>query len=505
MSEPQSFYKTGLNSAIVATLTELGYEAPTPVQAQSIPVLLQGGDLLAQAQTGTGKTAAFALPIIAQLDIALHQPQALVIAPTRELAIQVAEAFQGYARHLPDFHVTPIYGGQEYRTQLRALKRGTHVIVGTPGRIMDHLRRGTLSVKAIKTLVLDEGDEMLKMGFVDDIEWILEQIPHAHQTALFSATMPAAIQKIAKRYLKEAITIHVKPKKSAVEAIQQSYMRVSKKQKLEVLTRFLEVEDIQAAIVFVRTKTLSTELAEKIQARGYAAAALNGDMNQSSREKIIGRFKKGSLDIVVATDVAARGIDVERVSHVINFDIPCDAESYIHRIGRTGRAGRKGKAILFVAEREDRLFGDIKRAVVSSIQQVEAPSIKTIQEKRQKDLAEKVISRTKEIKKLTPHYEMIDHLMEETGLSAKDIAAAFASLVQQAKPLPTREIEAVEPDDGKRRHRASGFKKGGSSRRSSSGFKDGDSRRGRSKAGGSKPGRSSPPRSNSKKRPGKSR
>jgi ATP-dependent RNA helicase DeaD len=494
MPDSPSFNDTGLNAELIVTLEGLGYEAPTPVQAETIPVLLKGRDLLAQAQTGTGKTAAFALPIIAQLDINLHQPQALIIAPTRELAIQVAEAFQSYAKHLSGFRVTPIYGGQEYNTQLRALKRGVHVIVGTPGRVMDHLRRGTLSVKGLKTLVLDEADEMLKMGFVEDVEWILDQIPNAHQTALFSATMPAAIQKIAKRYLKDATTIQVSPKKRTVDTIVQSYMRVSKKQKLDVLTRFLEVEDIQAAIIFVRTKTLSTELAEKVQARGYAAAALNGDMNQSSREKIIARFKKGSLDIVVATDVAARGIDVERVSHVINFDIPSDAESYIHRIGRTGRAGRKGKAILFVAEREERLFSDIKRTVGSPIQQIDPPSLKAIHEKRSKDLEEKIISRVSQVKKLTPYYKMVDKLTQEANIPAKEIAAALASLMQQAKPMPTHEIEAVEPESGQRSRRSDRSKKGGSSRRQSSGFKRGEPS-----------GRGSSGRNKSKKSPDRSR
>lgn len=363
MTDTSTFKQLDLPQPILSALTELGYESPTPIQAQSIPVLLSGGDLLAQAQTGTGKTAAFALPILSHLDVSLNAPQALVIAPTRELAIQVAEAFQSYAKHLKGFHVLPIYGGQDFRGQLRALKRGVQVVVGTPGRVMDHLRRGTLSLEALTTVVLDEADEMLKMGFIEDIEWILEQIPQAHQTALFSATMPEYIKKISQRYLKDAKHLQIKPTRNAIEKIEQFYLRVKREQKLEVLTRVLEIEAVDASIIFVRTKNCSAELAEKLQARGYAAAALNGDMNQSLREKVINQLKRGALDMVVATDVAARGIDVQRITHVINYDIPHDTEAYIHRIGRTGRAGRTGKAVLFVTPREYRLLKDIERAI----------------------------------------------------------------------------------------------------------------------------------------------
>jgi len=458
MPATKPFNKLGLAPALLSSLTELGYEAPTPIQEQSIPILMEGNDLLAQAQTGTGKTAAFALPILSHLDLAMKKPQALIIAPTRELAIQVAEAFQSYAKHLNGFHVAPIYGGQAYPIQLRALKRGAHVIVGTPGRVMDHLRRGTLSVDALKTVILDEGDEMLKMGFVDDIEWILDQIPHSHQTALFSATMPSSIQKIAKRYLKDARKIHIKPKETTVDAIEQFYTRVSKNQKLDVLTRFLEVEDIQAAIIFARTKNCSAELADKLQARGYAAAALNGDMNQSLREKVIGRIKSGSLDIIVATDVAARGIDVERVSHVINFDIPHDTEAYIHRIGRTGRAGRKGKALLFVTPRENRLLNEIERAIHNPIKQIEPPSLKEMNEKRSKQLTEKVINIIAKSNKLKPYHEMVENIMEQADCAPKDISAALAYLIQQSNPLPSREIEAAEPENERRRNRSSRFK-----------------------------------------------
>lgn len=453
MSDIKPFNKLGLTPNLLSTLKELGYEQPTPIQEQSIPFLLKGDDLLAQAQTGTGKTAAFALPILSHIDIKLKQPQALIIAPTRELAIQVAEAFQSYAKNLKGFHVAPIYGGQAYDIQLRALKRGAHVIVGTPGRVMDHLRRGTLKMDAIKTLVLDEADEMLRMGFVDDVEWILEQIPHAHQTALFSATMPASIQSIAKRYLKDAQKIRIKPTKNTVAAIEQFYTRASRNQKLDVLTRFLEVEKIEAAIIFTRTKNNSAEVAERLQARGYAAAALNGDMSQSLREKVIGRMKKNTLDIIVATDVAARGIDIDRITHVINYDIPHDVEAYIHRIGRTGRAGRKGTALLFVAPREDRLLKDIERAIHTTITEVEPPSQEEMNEIRSKQLAEKVMGVVTKSKKLKSHFQMVDMVMEETRCSPREVAAALSYLIQQKNP--TNEIPTAEAEPESRRHKSS--------------------------------------------------
>jgi len=452
MSNPSPFHKLGLSKPLLTALSELGYEAPTPIQEQSIPVLIQGGDLLAQAQTGTGKTAAFALPILTKIDLALQKPQALIIAPTRELAIQVAEALQSYGKHLSGFHVAPIYGGQDYRIQLRALQRGTHVIVGTPGRVMDHLRRGTMTLESLNTVVLDEADEMLKMGFIDDIEWILEQIKQSHQTALFSATMPTRIQKISKRYLKDAKKIQIETKTATVDATEQYYLRVSRKQKLEVLTRLLEVEDVQAAIIFTRTKTMSQELADKLQARGYNAAALNGDMNQSQRERVIGQIKRGQLDIIVATDVAARGIDVESVTHVINYDIPCDAESYIHRIGRTGRAGRKGKALLFVAPREDRLLNDIERTIHKKITQIEPPTIQQLNEARSKQLAAKVIHAAQKQKKLQPYYDMVDLIKSQSDYNSHDIAAALAYLMHQSSPISSQEIEySPEPEFTERR------------------------------------------------------
>lgn len=442
------FKQLGLDQKLLACLTQLGYETPTAVQAEAIPLLLEGSDVLAQAQTGTGKTAAFALPILSKLDITITSPQALVIAPTRELAIQVSEAFQRYATHLPGFHVTPIYGGQRYDIQLKALKRGSHVVVGTPGRIMDHLRRGTLTTTTLKTMVLDEADEMLKMGFLEDIEWILTQIKGEYQAALFSATIPEPIHRIVKRYFKNANKIAIKQQATLNTAIEQFYMCVSNKQKLEALTRYLEMEDLQATIIFTRTKNTSNELAEKLLARGYAVAALNGDMNQSIREKVISQLKSGKLDIVVATDVAARGIDVSRVSHVINYDIPHDTESYIHRIGRTGRAGRQGRALLFVSPREQRLLNDIERAAKVTITQLEPPSLQQMNKKRNKQLTEKVIEVLTNTKSLEQQLDVIDSIREQTDADIDKIAAALLRIIQQAKPLPSHDIEsaAAEPE-----------------------------------------------------------
>lgn len=460
MLKISTFKNLGLNKALLSALTELGYETPTTVQEQSIPIILEGSDLLSQAQTGTGKTAAFALPVLHKLDLSIRAPQVLVITPTRELAIQVAEAFQSYAKHMKDFHVAPIYGGQDYQTQLRALKRGPQVIVGTPGRIMDHMRRGSLSLDALKTVILDEADEMLRMGFVDDIEWILGQTKDSHQTALFSATMPAAIQKIAKRYLKDAKMVKTKDEQRTVDNIEQSYMCVSRDHKLDGLTRYLEVEDTQAVIIFVRTKTYSTELAEKLQARGYAAAAMNGDMNQNMREKTINRFKKGGLDIVIATDVAARGIDVDRVSHVVNFDIPYDLEPYIHRIGRTGRAGRKGKALLIVTPRERRLLSDLERGLNQKIKKIEPPSLAEMTVKRSQQLAAQVIGLATKSKKILPYQKMVEEIIAQGECSAEDVAASLAYLLQQANPLPSDDDlkvseEVYTPASRKKRRRRS--------------------------------------------------
>lgn len=436
-----SFEDLTISPALLETIKEIGYETPSPIQAACIPYLLEGRDLIGQAQTGTGKTAAFALPILNRIDISRRVPQALVLTPTRELAIQVAEAFQTYARHLEGFHILPVYGGQGMSQQLRQLARGVHVIVGTPGRIMDHLRRETLNLNQLSTLVLDEGDEMLRMGFIEDVEWILEHTPAERQTALFSATMPYAIRKIAERYLHNPAEIKIQAKTATVEAINQQYWLVSGLQKLDALTRILDADDIDAMIIFVRTKTETVELAEKLEARGYEAAALNGDMTQVLREKVVDRLKKGSLDIVIATDVAARGLDVERITHVVNYDIPYDTEVYIHRIGRTGRAGRKGTAILFVSPRERRLLRAIEQATRQPIQQMRLPTLQDIADRRTEQFKTQLVEAlsSEEI----PFYRgLIDKWIAEDVADPLDIAAAIAHLMHRERPLTAPD----EPD-----------------------------------------------------------
>ena len=436
MSTPvESFAELGLSEGLLKTLSEVGYETPSPIQAQCIPVLLEGRDLIGQAQTGTGKTAAFALPLMEQIDVKLTKPQALVLTPTRELAIQVAEALQSYARHLPGFHVLPIYGGQSYTIQLKQLSRGAHVIVGTPGRVMDHLERKTLNLDHLKTMVLDEADEMLRMGFIDDVEWILERTPAQHQTALFSATMPEQIRRVAQKYLVEPREIKIKSATATVAAIRQVYWQVSGMHKLDALTRILEVEDnFDAAIIFVRTKNSTVELADKLAARGYAAAALNGDLNQQMRERVIEQLKSGALDIVVATDVAARGIDVPRVSHVVNYDIPYDTEAYVHRIGRTGRAGRTGNAILFVAPREVSMLRSIERATRSPIAPLTLPSRADVTNKRVADFKAGVVE-VLNAEGLDFFANIVSQIAEEQNVGAEEVAAALAMMAQKGKPL----------------------------------------------------------------------
>jgi ATP-dependent RNA helicase DeaD len=431
----ESFADLGLSDVLLQALAQIGYETPSPIQAQCIPILLDGHDILGMAQTGTGKTAAFALPLLEKIDIKIAKPQALILTPTRELAIQVAEALQSYAHNLPGFHVLPIYGGQSYTIQLKQLARGAHIIVGTPGRVMDHLERKTLNLDNLKTLVLDEADEMLRMGFIDDVEWILEHTPAEHQTALFSATMPEQIRRVAQKYLVEPREIKIKSATATVAAIRQVYWQVSGLHKLDALTRILEVEeDFDAAIIFVRTKTATVELADKLSARGYAAAALNGDLNQQMRERVIDQLKSGALDIVIATDVAARGIDVPRVSHVINYDIPYDTEAYVHRIGRTGRAGRNGNAILFVAPREIRMLRTIERATRQPIAPLTLPSRADVTNKRVAGFKEKV-AEVLNAEGLDFFANIVSQIAEEQNVSAEEVAAALAMMAQQNKPL----------------------------------------------------------------------
>ncbi|TYC56130.1 DEAD/DEAH box helicase [Zoogloea oleivorans] len=438
----ERFDQLDLQAPLLAALTEIGYETPSPIQAACIPLLLAGNDILGEAQTGTGKTAAFALPALDKVDLSKRNPQVLVLAPTRELAIQVAEAFQRYASKMPGFHVLPIYGGQSMVVQLRQLSRGAHVIVGTPGRVMDHMERKSLNLDSITTLILDEADEMLRMGFIDDVEWILERIPAERQTALFSATMPDAIRRVAHRYLRDPKEVKIKSATTTVSTIRQRFLQIAGPHKLDALTRILEVEDeFDAAIVFVRTKTATVELAEKLEARGYAAACLNGDMTQQLRERVIEQLKNKTLDIVVATDVAARGIDVPRVSHVINYDIPYDTEAYVHRIGRTGRAGRTGNAILFVAPRENHLLRQIERATRQPIEALKLPSREAVADKRVASFRQQV-SEVLESQDLAFFLDVIAGMEENNDSDIREIAAALAYLAQKDRPLQM-------PDSGK--------------------------------------------------------
>ena len=447
-----TFADLPLSDVVLQAVLDVGYENPSPIQAQSIPHLLDGRDLLGLAQTGTGKTAAFALPLLSKIDLSQRDPQVLVLTPTRELAIQVAEAFQRYARHMRGFHVLPVYGGQDMRGQLRGLQRGTHVIVGTPGRVMDHLRRESLKLDNLKTVVLDEADEMLRMGFVDDIEWIMEHTPEQRQVALFSATMPYQIRKIADTHLKNPATIEIKAKTATVDTIMQKVCMVNGFHKLDALTRILEVEPFDAMIIFVRTKTATVELAEKLEARGFAAAALNGDMSQALREKVVDRLKKRSLDILIATDVAARGLDVERVSHVVNYDIPYDTEAYVHRIGRTGRAGREGTAILFATHRERRMLRAIESATRQRIDTMTLPSMSDVRDIRIKQFKESLLKALEMGDKLSIFRDIVNEMIAEQGLDHKDIAAALCYLAQKERPFPN----AKEPDNFRREGRERG-------------------------------------------------
>ena len=432
----------GLAPPLLAALADVGYESPSPIQAACIPVMLEGHDLLGQAQTGTGKTAAFALPILSTIDLARREPQALVMVPTRELAIQVAEAFQKYAAHMPGFHVLPIYGGQSYTPQLNALNRGTHVIVGTPGRITDHLERGSVSFAALRVVVLDEADEMLQMGFVDAIEAILAQLPPQRQLVLFSATMAAGVRRIARRHQRAPRELTIRSKTATAANIRQRYWLVAGMHKLDALTRILEVEPFDAMLVFARTKQATVELAEKLEARGFAAAALNGDILQAQRERTVAALKSGAVDILVATDVAARGLDVDRISHVVNFDVPYDSESYVHRIGRTGRAGRSGEAILFIAPREQNMLRIIERATRQPIEAMTLPTVHDVNRRRVEKFKERLTASL-----ATPPHEVFRTVVEEyareTGTDVVAIAAALASLAQGDSSL----ILGERPDD----------------------------------------------------------
>jgi ATP-dependent RNA helicase DeaD len=435
---PATFDDLGLSASVLEALEEVGYEAPSPIQAATIPVLLAGHDMLGQAQTGTGKTAAFALPLLSRIKVRTGPPQGLVLVPTRELAIQVAEAFQKYASKIKGFHVLPIYGGQSYTPQLMSLKRGAHVVVGTPGRLMDHIKRGTLDLGAITCLVLDEADEMLQMGFVDDIEWILEQTPAKRQVALFSATLPSPIRRIAEKHLREPVEVTITSKTSTAANIRQRYWIVSGVHKLDALTRILEAETFEGMLIFTRTKQSTVELAERLEARGFAVAPLNGDMQQKDRERTVARLKGGQIDILVATDVAARGLDVERISHVVNYDVPYDTESYVHRIGRTGRAGRNGEAILFITPRERNMLRYIERATRSPLEPMDLPTIADVNEQRVARFRQR-ITEALAAGQAEPFRSLIEEIEREHDVPAVDIAAALASLLQGGSPLLLRE------------------------------------------------------------------
>ncbi len=469
---PITFDSLELLPEVLQAVNESGYTTPTEIQVQSIPHLLAGKDIIGQAQTGTGKTAAFALPLLSTINPAQKHTQILVLAPTRELAIQVAESFQTYSKNLPKIKVLPVYGGAAYSEQLRGLKKGAQIVVGTPGRVMDHIRKGSLKLDNLQTLVLDEADEMLRMGFIEDVEWILEQTPEARQIALFSATMPTVIQRIAQKHLIEPELIKVKSKTMTASTIRQRFWRVFGLNKMDALTRILELEDHDAMLVFVNTKNMALELAEQLQARGFACEALNGDIPQSGRERIVERLKRGRLDVLIATDVVARGLDVDRISHVINYDAPRDNESYVHRIGRTGRAGRSGEAVLFVSRRENRLLRSIEKTTRQPIVEMEIPSVKKINElriSRYKKTVLATIEKLKDNKDYEIFSKIISELHEEEVVEILDIAAALAHMSNRNKQFLLNESEFKhlkdkrpfdEDDRGSRRDKRSGRKDG---------------------------------------------
>jgi len=452
-----TFTDLGLDGPVLKALKDVGYEIPSAIQAATIPPLLAGRDVVGLAQTGTGKTAAFALPILNRLDLSQKNPQALVLAPTRELALQVCEAFERYAAHLKGVHVLPVYGGQAYGTQLSALRRGVHIVVGTPGRIMDHLEKGTLDLSELKYLVLDEADEMLKMGFAEDVETILADTPDDKQVALFSATMPSQIRRISQKYLHDPEEITVESTTTTSANTTQRYLVVSFPQKIDALTRILEVENFEAMIVFTRTKNETETVAEKLRARGYAATAINGDVVQAQRERTINQLKSGKLDILVATDVAARGLDVDRITHVVNYDLPIDTESYVHRIGRTGRAGRSGDAISFVTPRERRMLTSIERATRQPLTQMQLPSVDDVNATRLTrfdDAITEALGRTDEIQKFR---DIVGHYVSHNDVPEADVAAALAVVAQGDTPLllePTQERPAARFDRDDREPRS---------------------------------------------------
>jgi len=455
VTSPQTFVDLQIHPDVLQAVSDVGYETPSAIQAATIPALLAGSDVVGLAQTGTGKTAAFAIPILSRIDTNSKVTQALVLAPTRELALQVAEAFSRYAARLPRITVLPIYGGQSYTVQLAGLKRGAQVVVGTPGRVIDHLERGTLDLSHLDYLVLDEADEMLQMGFAEDVERILADTPEYKQVALFSATMPPAIRKITSKYLHDAVEVAVKSKTATAENITQRYIQVAGPRKMDALTRVLEVEPFEAMIVFVRTKQATEEVAEKLRARGFSASAINGDIPQALRERTIAALKDGSIDILVATDVAARGLDVERISHVLNYDIPHDPESYVHRIGRTGRAGRSGTALLFVSPRERHLLKSIEKVTRQPVTEVQLPSVEDVNAQRVAKFQDSITEALN-----APGFDMFRRLIEDyerdNDVPMADIAAALAlqsrdgAAFLMTEPPPEKRRERPERDERER-------------------------------------------------------
>jgi ATP-dependent RNA helicase DeaD len=432
----ETFEQFGLSQPLMNAINEVGYEIPTPIQVKTIPHLLAGKDLIGQAQTGTGKTAAFALPILEKLDLSRKEVQALILTPTRELGIQVAEAFLAYGKPVGDIRVLPVYGGQFIQTQISRLRSGVHIVVGTPGRIMDHLRRGTLTFDSLKMVVLDEADEMLRMGFIEDVEWILSQAPESLQIALFSATMPKEIRQIADKYLTEPVTIEIEHKTMTVPTIEQRYLVVPESQKVDALAHLLETQMPQdtAALIFARTKLGAAELTDKLKARGCAAEAMHGDMSQAMRENVVRRLRNGDLEVVVATDVAARGWDVERIGLVVNYDVPHDSESYVHRIGRTGRAGRAGKALLFITPRQKRMLNDIERYTGQRIEPIKMPTQADIATRRIALFKERILS-TIDSEDLGLYQDLVQEMAAESGRSLTEIAASAARLARGDRPL----------------------------------------------------------------------
>jgi ATP-dependent RNA helicase DeaD len=454
-----SFDDLGLSPRVLRAVKDVGYEVPSPIQAQAIPVLAAGSDLVGLAQTGTGKTAAFALPILSAVDARSSATQALVLAPTRELVLQVAEAIGRYARHIPNLHVLPVYGGQAYGPQLAGLRRGAQVVVGTPGRVIDHLSKGTLDLHGLQHLVLDEADEMLRMGFQEDVERILADTPERKQVALFSATMPAPIRRISKRYLHDPVEITVKTRTVTAANTRQRFLFVTAAQKLDALTRILEVEPFEAVIVFVRTKSATEDLAQRLRGRGFAAEAINGDLNQAQREKVIARLRDGRLDLLVATDVAARGLDVERISHVLNYDIPTDTESYVHRIGRTGRAGRSGDALLFVTPREKGLLAAIEKATRQPLTEMQLPTVEDVNAQRVTRFHDAITAALAAPQQSLLKGVVLDYAAEH-DVPLADIAAALAVMTRAGQEdflLSPEAPQPVVPRERPKRDRSTAF------------------------------------------------